>query len=248
VTGPTGHHADTSAPASVLHFECPEALADGGIQGYGGIVECTPGYLKGAAERVRAHGGICIMDEVQSGFARTGDHYWGFEAHDIVPEIVVMAKGIGNGFPIAAVVAQRHVAESLAKKYFFNTYGSNPMACAAGRAVLQIIDDEQLQQNSAQVGMALRAALQRLQDKFEIIGDVRGRGLMLAIELVQDRKTKLAATEATAEIFERTRDNGLVLSKSGADRNILRMVPPMCLQMSDVPAIEEALQRSFAGY
>ena len=144
------------------------------IQGYGGIVECPPGYLQGAFERVRAHGGVCIVDEIQSGFGRTGDHFWGFEAHGVVPETVVLAKGIGNGFPLAAVVAQRHVAESMAKKFFFNTYGASPMACAAGRAVLQVIDEEALQANSARTGAALRAMLERLQAQHEIIGDVRG--------------------------------------------------------------------------
>ena len=218
------------------------------IQGYGGIVECPPGYLQGAFERVRAHGGVCIVDEIQSGFGRTGDHFWGFEAHGVVPEIVVLAKGIGNGFPLAAVVAQRHVAESMAKNYFFNTYGASPMACAAGRAVLQVIDEESLQSNSARTGAALRAMLERLQAQHEIIGDVRGRGLMLAIELVQDRRTKEPASIETAVIFERTRENGLVVSKSGAERNILRLVPPMCLQMSDIPTIEMAFNESFAGY
>jgi alanine-glyoxylate transaminase/(R)-3-amino-2-methylpropionate-pyruvate transaminase len=216
------------------------------IQGYGGIVEAPPGYLKAAAEKVRACGGVLVIDEVQSGFGRTGDHFWGFEAHGVTPEIVVMAKGIGNGFPLAAVVAQRHVADSLEGKFYFNTYGANPVACAAGRAVLQVIDEERLQQNSAVVGAALREVLERLHQKHRIIGEVRGRGLMQAIELVTDRSTREPATAATAEIFERTRDAGIVVSKSGAHRNILRMVPPMCLALEDVPAIEEALDRCFA--
>jgi alanine-glyoxylate transaminase / (R)-3-amino-2-methylpropionate-pyruvate transaminase len=118
------------------------------IQGYGGIVELPAGYLKAATEKVRARGGVLIADEVQSGFGRTGDSFWAFEAHDVLPEIVVLAKGMGNGYPLGAVVAQRHVAESLSKKFFFNTYGANPMSCAAGRAVLQVIDDEKLQHNA----------------------------------------------------------------------------------------------------
>ena len=218
------------------------------IQGYGGIVECPPGYLKAAVERVRARGGLFIADEVQAGFGRTGDHFWGFEAHGVVPEIVVMAKGIGNGFPLGAVVAQRPVAESLARKYFFNTYGASPMACAAGRAVLQVLDTERLQDNARRVGAELRAVLERLKARHEIIGDVRGRGLMQAIELVTDRRTKAPATQETAVIFERTREHGLVLSKSGADRNILRMVPPLCLQLDDLPAVEAALKASLAGF
>ncbi len=199
-------------------------------------------------QKVRDHGGICIVDEVQSGFGRTGDNFWGFEAHGVVPEIVVMAKGIGNGFPLGAIVSKREVAESLAKKFFFNTYGANPVSCAAGRAVLRVIDQEGLQANSLKVGNRMRAVLERLHQKHEIIGDVRGHGLMLAIELVTDRKSKTPATKETAEIFEKTREYGLVVSKSGTDRNILRMVPPMCIQESDVDRMEEALERSLAGY
>lgn len=218
------------------------------IQGYGGIVETPPGYLKSAFEKVRAHGGICIVDEVQSGFGRTGQNYWAFEAHDVVPEIVVMAKGIGNGFPLGAVVAQRHVADSLAGKFSFHTYGASPVSCAAGRAVLKVIDDEKLQQNSAAVGARLREVLEKLHQRYEIIGEVRGRGLMLAIELVEDRKTKTPASNITADIFERTRENGLVVSKSGANRNILRMVPPMCLSVDDVDEIAERFEACFKGY
>ncbi|MGE0008638.1 MAG: aspartate aminotransferase family protein [Parvibaculaceae bacterium] len=218
------------------------------IQGYGGIVELPPGYLEAAVGKVRAAGGVCIVDEVQSGFGRTGDNFWAFEHHGVLPEIVVMAKGIGNGFPLAAVVARRDVAESLARKFFFNTYGASPMACAAGRAVLQVIDEEKLQENSKIVGAELKSVLQRLHQKYEIIGDVRGHGLMLAIELVTDRKSRAPATKEMVEIFERTRENGIVLSKSGANRNILRMVPPMCITKEDVALVEDALERCFAGY
>lgn len=217
------------------------------IQGYGGIVELPAGYLAAATQKVRERGGVLVVDEVQSGFGRTGSHFWGFEAHGVVPEIVVMAKGIGNGFPLGAVVAQRHVAEVLAGKFFFNTYGANPVSCAAGRAVLRVIESEGLQRNAQVVGAALRQALDRLHQKYEIIGDVRGRGLMQAIELVTDRKTRAPATEQTAAIFERTRENGIVVSKSGANRNILRFVPPMCLTLDDLPGVEAALEASLRG-
>jgi alanine-glyoxylate transaminase/(R)-3-amino-2-methylpropionate-pyruvate transaminase len=218
------------------------------IQGYGGVVETPNGYLAAAAAKVRGRGGLMIIDEVQSGFGRTGDNFWGFEAHGIVPEIVVMAKGIGNGFPLAAVVAQRHVADALAGKFSFHTYGASPTSCAAGRAVLQVIDDEGLQANSKKIGTQLRSVLDRLHQKHEIIGEVRSHGLMLAIELVTDRKSKTPAAAATADIFEKTREQGLVMSKSGADRNILRMVPPMCIQESDVAQVEHALEHVFSGY
>ena len=135
------------------------------IQGYGGIVELPQGYLRGAAEQVRAAGGLLIVDEVQTGFARTGDHFWGFEAHDVVPDVIVMSKGIGDGFPIAAVVTRREVAEGMAARMFFNTYGSNPTCCAAGRAVLRAIADEGLQANAARVGGLMLDGLRGLQPR-----------------------------------------------------------------------------------
>lgn len=215
------------------------------IQGYGGIVSMPSAYIQGAFERIRAAGGVCVVDEVQSGFARTGSHFWAFEASGSVPDIVVMAKGIGNGIPLAAVVAKRDVAECLANKFYFNTYGANPVACAAGRAVLKIIEEEGLQQNARVVGERMLATLLSLREKYDIIGDVRGRGLMLAIELVKDTKTKEPAREETARIFELTREMGLVMSKSGGHRNVLRMVPPLCMQMHDVEFFEQAIGESF---
>jgi alanine-glyoxylate transaminase/(R)-3-amino-2-methylpropionate-pyruvate transaminase len=217
------------------------------VQGYGGIVEMPPGYIAGAFERVRAVGGLGIIDEVQSGFARTGDHYWAFEADGVVPDIVVMAKGIGNGIPLGAVVAKRHVAESMADKFLFHTYGANPVACAAGRAVLRIIREERLQENAKKVGAALKSRFAELQQKYPVIGDVRGRGLMMAIELVNDRATKEPATDIAAKVFEETRRQGIVCSKSGPHRSILRLVPPLCLSMDDVDPVAEAMERSFAA-
>jgi len=217
------------------------------VQGYGGIVILPDGYVAGAAERVRACGGLLIVDEVQSGFGKTGEAMWGFEAHGVVPDIVVLAKGIGNGIPLGAVVARREIAESMAGKFLFHTYGANPMACAAGRAVLRVIREEGMIGNAARVGAALTATMQDLMQRHGIIGNVRGKGFMMAIELVKDRRTREPAPEATADVFERTRRNGLVMSKSGTFRNVLRMTPPLCLSMDDVPAVAEALERSFAG-
>ncbi len=215
------------------------------VQGYGGIVEMLPGYMKGAAERVRARGGVLVVDEVQSGFGRTGDHFWGFEAHDVIPDIVIMAKGIGNGYPLAAVVAKREVAEALAGKYYFNTYGANPVSCAAGRAVLQVIKEEGLQANAKKVGAQMLGVLKDLQQRHAVIGDVRGRGLMMAIELVRDRASKTPASEETAAVFEASREEGLVLSKSGPYRSVLRMVPPLCLASGDVGVFADAMDRAF---
>lgn len=215
------------------------------VQGYGGIVQMPPGYIAGAFERVRAAGGLAISDEVQSGFARTGGHFWAFEADGVVPDIVVMAKGIGNGIPLGAVVTKRHIAECMAEKFLFHTYGANPVACAAGRAVLQAIREEKLQDNARAVGAALKEGLAELQQRHAIIGDVRGVGLMTAIELVKDRSTKEPATAETAAIFEETRRQGVVVSKSGPHRSVLRMVPPLCLSMSDIGPVIDALDASF---
>ncbi len=216
------------------------------VQGYGGIVPMPHGYISGAAERVRAAGGLCIIDEVQSGVGRTGDHFWAFEGHDVVPDIVVMAKGIGNGIPLAAVVARREVAEPMADKFLFHTYGANPTACAAGRAVLRAMRDQKLQENARIVGAELKARLVELQTKYEAIGDVRGQGLMLAIELVKDRATKEPDPEITARLFEETRWQGIVPSKSGPHRSVLRMVPPLCLSIEDVDRVAEGFEHCFS--
>lgn len=213
------------------------------IQGYTGIIEMPQGYLAGAAERVCAAGGLMVIDEVQSGIGRTGEAFWAFESHGIVPDIAVLAKGIGNGYPIGAVVAKRHVAEAMADKFMFHTYGSNPMSAAAARQVLKVIKTEKLQENAKAVGAALLARLQDLQQRFDCIGDVRGRGLMLAIEFVKDRGSKTPDPDMTAAVFEGTRQFGVIVSKSGPNRSVLRLVPPLCLSMKDVDPIATAFER-----
>ncbi|MGI9389793.1 MAG: aspartate aminotransferase family protein [Boseongicola sp.] len=215
------------------------------VQGYGGIIEMPPGYMSGAAERVRAAGGLYIADEVQSGFGRTGDHFWGFGADKLVPDIVVMAKGLGNGFPIGAVVARKEVAAPMAEKFLFHTYGANPTSCAAARAVLAVLRDEALQANASKVGSTLLQRLMELQQKYPAIGDVRGKGLMLAIEMVSDRATKTPDRDTTAAVFEACRKQGLILSKSGPNQSVLRMVPPLCLSLSDVDQVAEGLDQAF---
>ncbi len=215
------------------------------VQGYGGIIEMPAGYMSGAAERVRAAGGLYIADEVQSGFGRTGDNMWGFEADGVVPDIIVRAKGIGNGFPLGAVVAKKEIGLAMADKFMFHTYGANPTSCAAGRAVLQVIREERTQENARKVGGALLARLKDLQQRHASIGDVRGRGLMLAIEMVKDRKTKEPDAAVTAAVFENCREQGLILSKSGPNRSVLRMVPPMCISIADVDKVADGLDQAF---
>ncbi len=159
---------------------------------------------------MRAAGGVCIADEVQAGFGRTGTHYWGFETQGVIPDIVCMAKGIGNGCPLAAVVTTPKIAAALAQRIHFNTFGGNPVVSAQGKAVLEVIEREKLQANSLAMGLHLSAGLQRLKEKHNVIGDARGKGLMLGIELVKDRATKEPAKAECAQVLETCRETGFV--------------------------------------
>ena len=216
------------------------------IQGVGGCVVFPDGYLKSVYEHVRAAGGLCIADEVQTGFGRTGTHYWGFETQRVVPDIVTMAKGIGNGCPLGAVVTTPKIAATLAQRTHFNTFGGNPVACAQGRAVLEIIEREKLQENSLTIGSRLLAGLNQLKEKHKLIGDVRGKGLMLGIELVKDRQSKEPAKEASAQILETCKELGLLLGKGGLWGQTLRFSPPMCVNEQDADFLLEVLDRAFS--
>ena len=215
------------------------------IQGVGGFVEFPPGYLQQVYEYVRAAGGVCIADEVQTGFGRTGTHFWGFETQGVIPDIVTMAKGIGNGCPLAAVVTTPEIAQSLVGKVHFNTFGGNPVVSAMGKAVLEVIEKENLQANAHKIGNRILDGLKKLKDKHPIIGDVRGKGLMLGIELVKDRQTKEPATAECAAVLESARDLGLLLGKGGLRGQTIRFAPPMCLTEADADFLLEVLDESF---
>jgi alanine-glyoxylate transaminase/(R)-3-amino-2-methylpropionate-pyruvate transaminase len=217
------------------------------IQGVGGAVVYPDGYLKAAYEHVRAAGGLCIADEVQSGFGRTGSHFWGFETQGVIPDIVTMAKGIGNGAALAAVVTTPEIAQALTSRIHFNTFGGNPVTCTQGRAVLQVIDEDGIQANAARVGGKLKAGFEALARKHDVIGDVRGLGLMLGIELVKDRSTKEPAKEACMRVFEASRDLGLLIGKGGLHGNVLRIKPPMCLTEADAEFLLDVLDSCFCG-
>ncbi len=217
------------------------------IQGVGGTVVFPDGYLAHAYGHVRAAGGLCIADEVQAGFGRTGTHFWGFETQGVVPDIVTMAKGIGNGCALAAVVTTPKIAQALASRIHFNTFGGNPVVCAQGRAVLEVIDREGLQANSLKVGGYLKAGLARLAAKHSLVGDVRGLGLMLGVELVKDRKTKEPAKDECAAVFEACRDMGLLIGKGGLWGNTLRIKPPMILSASDADFLLAVLDEALAS-
>ncbi|MDP9291657.1 MAG: aminotransferase class III-fold pyridoxal phosphate-dependent enzyme, partial [Verrucomicrobiota bacterium] len=217
------------------------------IQGVGGCVVLPDGYLQHAYEHVRAAGGLCIADEVQAGFGRTGSHFWGFETQGVVPDIVTMAKGIGNGCPLGAVVTTPKIAAALAQRIHFNTFGGNPVVCAQGSAVLDVIKQEHLQANALKIGTYISAGLNRLKEKHNVIGDVRGKGLMLGIELVRDRTTKEPANTECAQVIEAAREMGLLIGKGGLQGQTIRFSPPMCLHEQDADFLLEVLDAAFSG-
>jgi alanine-glyoxylate transaminase/(R)-3-amino-2-methylpropionate-pyruvate transaminase len=216
------------------------------IQGAGGVTHGARNYLKEAYAVIREHGGLCIADEVQTGFGRTGDHYWGFENFGVVPDMVTMAKGIGNGVPLAAVTTRMDIARSLTQKVHFNTFGGNPVCMAAGLAVLDVIDEEHLQQNSKVLGARFKAGLLKLAKSHSLIGDVRGMGLMLGVELVRDRVTKEPAKQETADLLVAARERSVLLGKGGLYGNVLRVKPPMCISEADVDYALDVLDRALS--
>src|SRR5712671_4371194 len=224
---------DFATPGQVAAF-----IAES-IQGVGGCVVFPDGYLKNAYEQVRAAGGLCIADEVQAGFGRTGSHYWGFETQDVIPDIVTMAKGIGNGCPLAAVVTTPQIASVLSKKIHFNTFGGNPVVSAMGKAVLEVIEKEKLQENSLKQGANIKSGLEKLKAKYKIIGDVRGKGLMIGVEMVKDRTTKEPAKAECAAVLESAREMGLLVGKGGLRGQTIRFAPPMCITQADADFLLE---------
>ncbi len=214
------------------------------IQGVGGCVVFPDGYLKHAYEHIRGAGGLCIADEVQAGFGRTGTHYWGFETQGVIPDIVTMAKGIGNGCPLGAVVTTPKIATALSQRIHFNTFGGNPVVCAQGKAVLEVIEEEKLQANALKIGNRILTGLNELKQKHDLIGDVRGKGLMLGIELVKDRRSKEPAKEECAQVVETAKDLGLLLGKGGLWGQTIRFSPPMCINEQDADFLLEVLDLS----
>jgi alanine-glyoxylate transaminase/(R)-3-amino-2-methylpropionate-pyruvate transaminase len=216
------------------------------IQGVGGATTGSTNYFQEAYRITREHGGLCIADEVQTGFGRTGEHYWGFQNFDVVPDIVTMAKGIGNGVPLAAVTTRMEIARSLTQRIHFNTFAGNPVSMAAGLAVLDVIDEDGLQENCRIVGGHLINGLRQLQKRHALVGDVRGMGLMIGVELVRDRATREPAKQETADVLEACREMGMLIGKGGLDGNILRIKPPMCITREDADYALAVLERAFS--
>jgi 4-aminobutyrate aminotransferase-like enzyme/Ser/Thr protein kinase RdoA (MazF antagonist) len=207
-----------------------------------GQVVFPPGYLAEVYRHVRAAGGVAIADEVQTGFGRLGEHFWGFEAQGVVPDVVVLGKPIGNGFPLGAVVTTREVAAAFDNGMeFFSTFGGNPVSCAAGLAVLEVVEEEGLQEGVLRVGRHLVGGLHRLQDRHAVIGDVRGSGLFLGVELVRDRVTLEPATEEAAYVVNRLRERGVLTGTDGPHHNVLKLRPPLVFSEDDADLFLETL-------
>ena len=204
----------------------------------GGQIIPPKGYLRAVYGKIRAAGGLCIADEVQTGLGRLGDYYFGFEHQDVVPDVVVLGKPIGNGHPIGVVVTTRAIADSFAKgPEFFSTFGGSVLSCRIGKEVLDIVDDEELQNNAQVMGERLLAGLYRLQDKHAFIGDVRGMGLFIGLELVTDKVSKTEATNLASYVKNRMRAHRILLGSEGPKDNILKIRPPLTIGADDVDMI-----------
>ncbi len=212
------------------------------ILGCGGQVVLPDNYMQAAFEHVRAAGGVCIADEVQVGFGRPGSHFWAFETQGCIPDIVTVGKPMGNGHPIAAVVTTPEIADAFANGMeYFNTFGGNPVSCAIGMAVLDVIENENLQKNAHQAGNRLLTGLKGLMEDYALIGDVRGLGLYVGVELVKNRRTLDPAPEQADYIINRMKDYGILISTDGPLYNVLKLKPPIVFTEQNAAEVVEAL-------
>ena len=224
-------HAGGRGLAGFIAETCPSV---------GGQIMLPPGYLAGAYAIVREAGGVCIADEVQTGLGRIGTHFWAFEAHGVVPDIVVMGKPLGNGHPLAAVIARREIAASFDNGMeFFSTFGGNQVSCAIGLAVLDVLRDEQLQDHALAVGTRLLNELGEFAGRHRLVGDVRGSGLFLGVELVRDRHSLAPADREASYVVNRMRDEGILVGTDGPYHNVVKIRPPMPFDESNADRLVE---------
>ncbi len=214
------------------------------ILGCGGQILFPEKFLAIASKKVQQAGGLFIADEVQIGFGRVGSHYWGFESENALPDIVTMGKSMGNGHPISAVVTTKEIADRFNNGMeYFNSFGGNPVSCAVGKAVLQVIEEEKLQANAFQVGEYLMAQLNDLKQRHNIIGDVRGRGLFLGLELIKDHEELTPASLEAEKIANDMKDHGILISTDGPDHNVLKIKPPMVFTKDNADQLVETLNK-----
>lgn len=218
------------------------------LSGVGGQVILPKGYLAEVYSRIRARGGLCIADEVQCGFGRVGPAYWGFATRGVTPDIVVLGKPIGNGHPLAAVVTTPELAAEFANGMeFFNSFGGNPVSMAVGHAVMDVIEAENLPARAVATGAALMAGFCALAERFPIIGDVRGIGLFIGVELVTDRNRRLPATKAAGHGVEQLRLRGILSATDGPDDNVLKIKPPMVFGLDEAAMLLAETEAVLAG-
>lgn len=230
-----------------VKFKKPAAFICETLLGVGGQIALPPNYLKEVYAKVRKAGGVCIADEVQVGFGRVGTKFWGFELQDVVPDIVVLGKPIGNGHPLAAVVTTQEIADAFNNGMeYFNTFGGNPVSMATGLAVLKVIEEEELQRNALEVGNYLVERLAVLKLKHLIIGDVRGNGLFVGVELVKDRSTLEPAVAEIDQIVEMMKDRGFFISTDGPLYNVIKIKPPVIFSKDNVDEFVDNLDKVFA--
>jgi 4-aminobutyrate aminotransferase-like enzyme len=221
----------------------PAAFICESVLGCGGQMVLPDQYLEESFRFVREAGGVCIVDEVQVGFGRVGSHFWAFETQQIVPDIVTLGKPMGNGHPLAAVITTPEIADAFANGMeYFNTFGGNPVSCAIGMAVLDVIQNEGLQENALKVGKRLMENLEPLKQKFPLVGDVRGLGLFVGVELVTNREKRSPAAEHASYIANRMKDYGFLISTDGPDHNVLKLKPPLVFSEKNADDLAEALE------
>jgi 4-aminobutyrate aminotransferase-like enzyme len=216
------------------------------IQGVGGIVQPPAEYFQIVHEIVKEYGGIYISDEVQTGFGRTGGKWWGIQHTGVEPDIITMAKGFGSGIPIGGFISRPEFAEGYSVTDAFATFGGNPLSCAAAVAVIEIIKEENYLEKAAKLGAHLRKRMDELKESHKIVGDVRGQGMMLGIELVRDRATKEPASQEILTVMEVCREEGLLIGKGGLDNNVIRLQPPLELTDAQIDQAYSILDGAFA--
>ncbi|KAM6953502.1 5-phosphohydroxy-L-lysine phospho-lyase [Aplochiton taeniatus] len=213
----------------------------------GGQILLPKGYSPKVAEFVHSAGGLFVADEVQTGFGRVGSHFWGFQlqGEDFCPDIVTMGKPMGNGHPLACVATTVEIAEAFTGNgvEYFNTFGGNPVSCAIGLAVLDVIEKEDLRENASRVGRHLIDLLTELQTRHPIIGDIRGVGLFVGVELVTEREQRTPATEAVAQLVKRLKEERICVSTDGPSDNVVKFKPPMCFGMDDAELVVNSMDR-----
>ena len=215
------------------------------IQGVGGFITPPPEYFKIVFKIVKKYGGLFIADEVQTAWGRTGKKWFGIEQWEVTPDIITGAKGLANGVPIGLTITTDELANSY-QGLTISTFGGNPVTSVAAHATIQVIEEENLLENAHTVGAHFRAKLEGLKEKYPLIGDVRGMGLMQGLELVKDRHTKEPAPEATTQLLERTRDHGLLVGKGGLFGNVIRLSPMLNISKPDVDEAVRLLDKSFS--